>query len=154
MGAARPADRERFVGVVLTRVVALSRWTMAERRTPFEGLDLTSNQLALLFLLAHSRDPITPGGAATSLGVTAGAITQLVDGLRAAGLVKSMPNPADRRSRVLHLTEPARQGLNDFEARVVQRMLPQFATLSDTDLGTLADLLDAVGDDRLPTSDS
>lgn len=144
----RERERERDVGEVLTAVVALSRDIAAERRTPFEGADLTPTQLELLFLLAHSDEDVTPGAAAARLGITAGAVTQLVDGLRAAGLVESAPNPADRRSRILRLTHAQRSRIATFEHGVVQRLLPRFASLGDADLRTLARLIARVGDER------
>ena len=111
-------ERERLVGAVLTGVVALNRGVTAAGRTPFGGIELTTNQLGLLFLLAHSREPLTPGAAATALHITPGAVTQLVDPLRAAGLVETLPHPGDRRSRILRLTDAERERLaRDANAR-------------------------------------
>lgn len=133
--------RERSVGDILAQVVALSRSVAADRRTPFEGVELTSSQLSLLFLLAHSQGPVTPSAAASVLGVTRGAVTQLVDGLRAAGLVESVPNPRDHRSRILQLTGAERRRVADYEAGVVRRLMPGFDALDDADVHTLAGLL-------------
>lgn len=141
-------DRERAVGAVLAGVVALSRDIAAERRTPFAGADLTPTQLELLFVLAHSERAVTPGAAAVRLGITPGAVTQLVEGLRAAGLVESSPNPDDRRSRILHLTTAHRQSVAAFERSVVERLLPRFAPLGDAELRTLAELMARIGDER------
>lgn len=137
-------ERERLVGAVLTGVVALNRGVTAAGRTPFGGIELTTNQLGLLFLLAHSREPLTPGAAATALHLTPGAVTQLVDPLRAAGLVETLPHPGDRRSRILRLTDAERRRVSDFEKDVVRRMLPRFAALDEAELQTLAALLDRV----------
>lgn len=136
--------RERPVGDILAQVVALSRTIAAERRTPFEGVALTSSQLSLLFLLAHSREAVTPSAAASALGVTRGAVTQLVDPLRAAGLVESVPNPQDRRSRILQLTDVEQRRVADYEAGVVGRLMPSFEALTDGELHTLAALLGKV----------
>ena len=136
--------REQWVGDVLAEVVALGRSVAAERRTPFEGVELTSSQLSLLFLLAHSPEPVTPGAAASALGLTRGAVTQLVDGLRTLGLVESVPHPHDRRSRILRLTEAERRRVAHYEAGVVRRLMPQFDALSDGELHTLATLLGRV----------
>lgn len=136
--------RERPIGDILVQVVALSRAIAAQRRTPFEGVELTSSQLSLLFLLAHSQDPVTPGAASSVLGITRGAVTQLVDGLRAVGLVESSPNPEDRRSRILHLTATERARVSDYEAGVARRLTPHFQALTDDELHTLAELLGRV----------
>ncbi|KAB7743874.1 MarR family transcriptional regulator [Nostocoides sp. F2B08] len=139
------ADREELLGGVLAEVVALSRSITAEQRTPFEGVALTASQLSVLFLLAHSRRVVTPGEVASTLGITRGAVTQVVDGLRAAGLVESVPHPHDRRSRILQLTEAERTRVADFERGVVRRLMPSFKDLSDGELTHLAELLSRVG---------
>lgn len=61
----RPASPQGWVGDVLAQVVALGRSVAAERRTPFEGVELTLSQLSLLVLLAHSPcpTPVTAGPA-------------------------------------------------------------------------------------------
>lgn len=138
-------ERKESVGAVLAEVVALSRSIASERRTPFEGVELTSSQLSVLFLLARATEGVTPGEVASSLGLTRGAVTQLVDGLRAAALVESVPNPTDRRSRILRLTDVARTRVADFEQSMVRRLMPAFDALSDRELDRLAELLGKVG---------
>lgn len=135
------SERKPAIGAVLAGVVALSRSIAAEQRAPFEGLELTPNQLSVLFLLAHSTSAVTPGAAASTLGITPGAITQLLDGLRSAKLVESVPNPDDRRSRLLRLTPATRNHVREYERAVVDRLMPQFEHLSDGDVHTLAELL-------------
>ena len=132
--------REHAVGVILSAVVALHRAIAAERRTPFEGRDLTPNQLGLLFLLASRPDGVTPGAAAAALGVTPGAVTQPLDALR-SDLVESVPYPDDGRSRRLLLTGPARRHVREVEHGVVRRLSPVSDDLDDADLDTLARLL-------------
>lgn len=141
-------EREESVGAVLAEVVALSRSIGSARRTPFEGIELTTSQLSVLFLLSRATEAVTPGEVASSLGITRGAVTQLVDGLRAAALVESMPNPNDRRSRILRLTGAARTRVVDFERGVVRRLMPSFDALSDRELDRLAELLGRVAGQR------
>lgn len=141
-------DREQSVGEVLAGVVVLSRSIAADRRTPFDGVDLTASQLSLLFLLAHGQETVTPGAAASALGVTRGAVTQLVDGLRDAGLVESIPHPDDGRSRLLRLAPAERRRVAEYEREVVRRLMPTFEALSDDELHTLAELLGKVGAQR------
>jgi predicted ArsR family transcriptional regulator len=45
----------------------------------------------------------TPGQLAEATGLTTGAITGIVDRLARAGFVERLPNPADGRSRLIHL---------------------------------------------------
>ncbi|WP_350349525.1 MarR family transcriptional regulator [Agromyces sp. G08B096] len=142
--AARRANAAR----VLESVTLLGRAIAAERRTPFEGLTLTRSQLETLFLLAHSAAPLTPGRVADRLGITPGAVTQLVDGLKAEGLVETDRHPDDARSRVLRLTAGAAQQVERFEADTTTRLLPVFEQLSDDELDQLARLLRALTDEE------
>jgi DNA-binding MarR family transcriptional regulator len=137
--------RDAHVAEVIERSIAIGRSLRAGRRTPFHGRVLTGSQLDALFHLAHGPAPVTPGALATALAVTPGAVTQLVDGLRAEGLVESLPHPGDARSRVIRLSPNAAEQVADFERDMVARALPAFDGLQDAELETLASLLGRVG---------
>lgn len=139
-------DRGAAIGRVLEGVVSAGRLLGDARRRPFASLTLTSSQLEALFLLSHATEPVTPSRLAGRLGVTAGAVTQLVDGLRRAGLVEQAPHPTDARSRVIRLSPSAREEVDLFEAGVVAEMRRHFAGLSEAELVRLGDLLSRVGD--------
>ena len=81
------------------------------------------------------------------LGITAGAVTQLVDRLREAGLVEQAPHPHDARSRVIRLSSIARAEVDVFEGGVIAEMRRHFGGLSDADIVQLGALLSRVGDD-------
>ncbi|MGF2950544.1 MarR family winged helix-turn-helix transcriptional regulator [Microbacterium alcoholitolerans] len=144
-GAAGGA-RAAHAAAVLEAVTRLSRAIAAQRHTPLEGRTLSSSQMETLFLLAHGAGPVTPGRVASRLGLTAGAVTQLVDGLKADGLVETARHPDDARSRVLRLTDDAAEQIARFEADTVERMMPVFDGLSDDEVGELARLLRATSD--------
>jgi MarR family transcriptional regulator, organic hydroperoxide resistance regulator len=46
---------------------------------------------------------------ASELGITAGGTSKLVDRIEASGYCRRLPNPADRRSSLLELTEPGKR---------------------------------------------
>jgi len=142
------SERARVLGEVLASVVAVSRDIRAERRTPFHGRTLTASQMDALFHLAHGPAPVTPGALAGVLGVTPGAVTQLVDALRAEGLVETSTHPDDARSRVIRLSAEARDQVAAFELHAVARMLPRFDSLDDDELASLARLLRRTQGDR------
>ena len=78
---------------------------------------------------------------AERLGVTARAVTPLVDGLEAEGLMSRKPDPADRRAFRLHLTEAGeslRAVISDLQERVSSDI---FGALDQSDRNQLADLL-------------
>jgi len=136
-------SRERLerIASVVEAVTMLSGAITAERRIPFEGRGLTRTQLQALFVVAHDRRPVTPNRLATSLGVTPGAVTQLVDGLRNENLVQTVANPDDARSRFIQLTSVAVEEVTRFEASTVERLLPLFDVLTDPELTAAATAL-------------
>ena len=72
-------------------IEAFALWAQvldAHRASPFGDLRLTRSQVEALFLIAHAGVPMTPGRLAEALNVTPGAVTQLVAGLTAEGLVE------------------------------------------------------------------
>jgi DNA-binding MarR family transcriptional regulator len=139
------SPRAAQIAEVLTASAALSRKVMRARRAPFSDRRLGRGQLDVLFVLAHLRAPVTAGSLAATLQVTAGAVSQLLEPLRAAELVATAANPHDSRSRVLSLTEAARAEVERLEQRVVDEVAPVFDDLSDQELKELADLLRRLG---------
>lgn len=134
-------SREALIATVLQHVAGIARDLTAARSRPFGRHRLSRNQLDTLFVLAHSPRPVTAGELAEALTVTPGAVTQLVAGLRDAGLVETVTPEADARVRVLRLTEPARHHVDEFERDAVGRMASRFDGLSDGDLLQLGRML-------------
>lgn len=136
-------NREESVANIVESIATLGREMIASGSAPFAAAEVRLNrrQLDALFLIAHHPQPVSPGVLADLLGVTAGAVTQLVDGLREAGLVEQTVHPHDARSRILGLTDSARATVDAFEGQVVDRMAPRFAGLTDRELQRLAELL-------------
>lgn len=139
----RSSGRSELISTVLESVTVLARELMARREPPF-GRRMSRNQIEALFILAHSADPVTPKHLAGDLAVTAGAITQLVDGLAGLGLVDSTAHPHDARSRVLRLTPLARSTIDRFEREAVERMAYRFDGLTDEQLAELTATLSSV----------
>ena len=78
---------------------------------------------------------------AEQLGVTARAVTPLVDGLEGEGLMLRKADPADRRAFRLHLTETGeglRSVISDLQEKVSDDV---FSALNQTDRDHLAGLL-------------
>lgn len=139
-------ERDALIGAVLEKVVLLSRQVASAQRSPFDEQRLTRTQIDTLFLVAHAPAPLSPGLLATTLGITPGAVSQLVDGLRGLGLVEQVANPVDGRSRLIQLTMAARTTVERFEAHVIGRLRPAFDPLTDRALASLVGLLDRLRD--------
>ena len=146
----RTDDRDAAIGRVLEGIVAARRLLGDARRRPFAALMLTSSQLEALFLLSRAAEPVTPGLIAQRLGITAGAVTQLVDRLRESAEAEledaeQAPHPHDARSRVIRLSSIARAEVDVFEGGVIAEMRRHFGGLSDADIVQLGALLSRVG---------
>ena len=134
-------DRAVRIAEVLESVTLLSSGITASRYVPFHGTTLTRTQLAALHRLAHARTPLSPSRLASALGVTRGAVTQLLEGLQVAQLVQLTANPGDARSRIVTLTVEAAAEVAAFEEGVVAGVQPLFADLGDDELDQLGRLL-------------
>src|SRR3954447_6407088 len=94
-----PGERE-----LLRAVRDLVRADQDMRREAGDRMSLSSNELrAVRFVLDRGRsgEPATPGALAAYLGVTTASTTVILDRLVAAGYLRRVPNPADRRSKTL-----------------------------------------------------
>ena len=134
-------ERMAHLGRAVEAIVVWARTLDSHRVFPFEGMELTRAQLEALFLIAHSDRPATPGVIAGRLGVTPGAVTQLVAGLTAAGLVDQERDPTDGRRRVLVLRPEWAERIAGFEREVVRQLAHRFDALDDTEIEALATLL-------------
>lgn len=133
--------RMSLLGEVIESVVSWSRLLGSTRNVPFGSMRLSRSQLEALFLIAHRPEPMSPGLLARELTLTRGAVTQLLDGLRQAGLVNQQPHPSDARARVLTLTAVAGSQVDEFERRMVADLASEFSDLDDAELATLGHLL-------------
>ncbi|WP_051427496.1 MarR family transcriptional regulator [Arthrobacter sp. H20] len=139
-------ERTHQIRTILAQVVRLSRMVAAPRSTPFGDTALTRTQLDILFVLAHSDEPVTPGRLADILQVTPGAITQTVEQLRSVGLVDQTALASDGRSRLLRLTDTAAERVDAFETAKVVGAAQWFGELSNDELTDIAALLSKVKD--------
>jgi DNA-binding MarR family transcriptional regulator len=92
---------------------------------------------------------------AETLGVTSAAATLAVDRLVARGLVRRAPDPDDRRSRIVTLTDDGQQGLTDAYENLpaaVQELLDAVPTVEAERIITLATAVQQIID-RTATSD-
>lgn len=135
------AVRAQRIGSALEAIAVWARVLHSYRKFPFNDLQLTRAQVETLFLIAHGEVSVTPGGLAESLGVTAGAVTQLLVSLTQAGLVEQQRDPADGRRRLLALTVDSRLRVQRLESELVGQLASRFDGLDDPELATLTALL-------------
>lgn len=94
-----------------------------------------SDMRALRFLLASERHGViaTPGSIASHLGVSAAAITKLLDRLATAGHITRESLPGDRRSIGVHVTDETRASARASVGRSHARRFDAVASLSPDD---------------------
>lgn len=134
-------DRQLLVGEAVKAMVLWTRLLDSAHSAPFGELNLSRSQLEVLFHVAQNPDPATPGSVAARLGITAGAVTQLIGPLVDLGLLRQRRDEADGRRRLLVLEPAARKQIDAFEHAMTQALAPRFDDLSDDDLATLTSLL-------------
>lgn len=84
---------ERMVNAELSRHGLKNQWSGPRLR---------------LMLAVEKGGNVRMGELTEKLGITARAVTTLVDGLEKEGLLKRMPDPTDRRATLLEITDAAR----------------------------------------------
>lgn len=135
----------------LTRADALAGRVIA---TALAGHDLNRGEFDVLATLRRSGEPyaLPAGELSGALLLSAGAMTNRLDRLEAAGLVTRTPRAEDRRSMLVGLTPSGRERVDaaaTAHVRNLQQMLgvltaPQQARLSEL-LGTLLSALGSRG---------
>ncbi|MBG6058921.1 DNA-binding MarR family transcriptional regulator [Cryobacterium sp. MP_M5] len=149
------ASRQQGLARVLAAIGTVNREFTARGSYPFQDRALGRSQLDLLFVLSQAGGTGTGsgtgtgtglgvGGLAAALGVTSGAVTQLVDALRSEGLVTSEVNPADRRGRIIRLTADAAVEVDAFQREYAVALAPRFDALTSAEVVELERLLNKV----------
>jgi len=95
------------------------------------ALDLTVSEMAACDHL-HLDGPLTAGELGRRVGLSSGSVTALVDRLAARGFVERKPNPADRRSVLIHYV-PQDRSVVGRQYAVLQRLGAALGELDGTD---------------------
>jgi DNA-binding MarR family transcriptional regulator len=102
----------------------------AKGHMPWVGLDLTREQLRIVFLIHHHKK-MSPGEAAEALGVSKANVTGVINRLVIRGLVSRRENPADRRSHILSLTEKGRNQVEQLQELHTEKMAGVLGSMPD-----------------------
>lgn len=113
-------------------------------RSQFESSGLTPARMHVLCLLAGAAEPLIMRQLTQALGTTARAVTGLVDGLEADGLVRREPHPSDRRATLVALTDAGRGLVGGSRGTGMLAAAQAFTVLSEDEQRTLLGLLDRV----------
>jgi DNA-binding MarR family transcriptional regulator len=104
--AAELPDIDPTVEGVVDRIFGLRRRLQKTMDVTLGGLGLAWDDFKVLSTLRTSEGRRrSAGDLARKLEITSGSATNRIDRLEAAGLVRRLPNPADRRGVLVELTE-------------------------------------------------
>jgi DNA-binding MarR family transcriptional regulator len=128
---------------VLSRVSRLAKHLDIARRGAFASHGLESWEFDVLSALRRQGPPfqLTPGGLLRATLVTSGTMTNRIDRLAAAGLVRREPDPRDRRGVLVTLTPDGSSRVDAALEDLLNRERTLLAALDEPDRKQLADLL-------------
>jgi DNA-binding MarR family transcriptional regulator len=128
---------------VLSRISRLARHLDIARRGAFADHGLESWEFDVLSALRRQGPPfqLTPGALLRATLVTSGTMTNRIDRLAAAGLVRRQPDPRDKRGVLVTLTSQGRQSVDAALADLLHRERVLLAGLNSADRRQLADLM-------------
>lgn len=128
---------------VFSRVSRLARHLDRARRTVFTEHELETWEFDVLAELRRSGPPyeLSPGRLLRATLVTSGTMTNRVDRLAAAGLVRRRPDPADKRGVLVRLTDQGAERIDAALASLVRYEESLLAPMPSGERKQLASLL-------------
>src|ERR1700750_1292565 len=128
---------------VLSRVSRLARHLDIARRGAFAGHGLEAWEFDVLSALRRAGPPfqLTPGALLRATLVTSGTMTNRIDRLAAAGLVRREPDPQEKRGALVTLTAEGRARVDAALADLLGREEALLAGLDRGERQELAGLL-------------
>jgi DNA-binding MarR family transcriptional regulator len=128
---------------VLSRVSRLARHLDIARRGAFAAHELEAWEFDVLSALRRAGPPfqLTPGALLRATLVTSGTMTNRIDRLAAAGLVRREPDPRDRRGVLVTLSERGQTVVDAALTDLLDREQALLAGLGDDQRQQLAGLL-------------
>jgi len=128
---------------VLSRISRLARHLDIARRGAFAEHGLESWEFDVLSALRRQGPPfqLTPGALLRATLVTSGTMTNRIDRLAAADLVRREPDPRDKRGVLVTLTDQGRARVDAALAGLLRRERVLLAGLDGADRQHLADLM-------------
>ncbi|WP_329086121.1 MULTISPECIES: MarR family winged helix-turn-helix transcriptional regulator [unclassified Streptosporangium] len=128
---------------VLSRVSRLARHLDRARRASFAEHGLETWEFDVLTALRRAGEPyeMSPGALLRATLVTSGTMTNRIDRLTAAGLVRRRPDPEDRRGVLVSLTDAGRTRVDGAFADLLRRERDLLSGLGKREQQALSGLL-------------
>ena len=129
----------------LTELVTSASWRVRRGTAKeLEPFGITPAQARVLRIVASAPEPLRMADLAERLDVVPRSATTMIDALESAGLVERRPDPADRRSVRLGVTEPGFRLLDRLRARREAKAEALFGRLTGAEQKELARMLERV----------
>jgi DNA-binding MarR family transcriptional regulator len=96
---------------IVDRIGVIQKYLRRTHDETLEQFGLTWGEVKVLSSLRYGGPPYrsTPGRLGTQLGLSSGAVTARLDKMEDAGLIRRLPDPADRRGVLIELTDRGRE---------------------------------------------
>ncbi|WP_405909958.1 MULTISPECIES: MarR family winged helix-turn-helix transcriptional regulator [unclassified Streptomyces] len=135
-------------GLLAEQLLRLTRRVhrIQKRHLEHRELGITPAQSRLLRTLAHYSSPPRMADLAARLEVVPRAVTTLVDGLEASGMVRRAPDPTNRRVIRIEVTEEGRKALGELRAARRSAAEEILSPLTDGQREVLGGLLNTLVD--------
>jgi len=130
--------------IIRTNLVILdfAKTVMSAVEAHFARYNLSQARFAILMLLSTDTGQAwTPAKLADALGITKATITGLLDVLEKGNFIERKPNPKDRRSSQVVMTESGQARLRSLLPEHLHQLLPLASILTDEERQTLSDFL-------------
>jgi DNA-binding MarR family transcriptional regulator len=128
---------------IVERIQKLNRYLDRAMNETLTEFNLNRGEWHLLGALRKSGPPYrrSPGHLAEDMGISSGAMTNRLDRLETAGLIRRLPDPADRRSLEVELTDAGWQAWQDTVGTQARKEALVAQALDDGEKERLNDLL-------------
>jgi len=136
-------SRADLAAQVVAIASGLRRITRRRLRPAMPGPPLRGAQIELLQVVG-AQPGVSVRAAARTLHLADNSVSTLVNQLVTVGLIERRPDPSDRRTARLTLTESARERMTQWRAGRAQLVGTALARLSDDDARAIEDALPAL----------
>jgi DNA-binding MarR family transcriptional regulator len=106
-----------------------------------EGAGVTGTQWGVLAALGQGGEPTTVAATARRMGLARQSVQRITDVLADTGLVNYLPNPEDKRAKLVEVTAAGRALLADMKARQHAWVDSIVGDYSDTDIDAAIQLI-------------
>jgi DNA-binding MarR family transcriptional regulator len=109
-----------------------------------DGTPVTGAQWGVLTSFATHAGPGTVAEVARRMNLARQSVQRVADVLEAAGLVEYLPNPADKRAKLVRVTSAGAELLDELEVRQQAWLQEVVGNLGEADIAAAARLVDSV----------